>query len=154
MILARFGYEAFYVKSGKGIYTISDLSIEYGKTLETQGTTGYKPISYITALELIKTGFKIHLDQRFVDVDTKIDAWREMAENRKLYVFSVGGVLVSQNKFVVQSVKVSNIRINGRGKKLSADLDISIQEYAGDQSNSEIGVLRRRLADYGEPVEN
>ena len=150
MILARFGYEAFYVTSGRGIYTISDLSIEYGKSLETQGTTGYKPISYITALELIKTGFKIHLDQRFVDVDTKIDAWREMAENKKLYVFSVGGVLVSQNKFVVQSVKVSNIKINGRGKKLSADLDITIQEYAGNQNNSEIGVLKKRLADYSE----
>lgn len=146
MILARFGYESFYATSEKGFYTFSDLSFEYGKNLETQGTTGKKPISYITALELIKSGFKIHLDSRFVNIDEKIDAWRKMAEDNNLYVFSIGGVIVSQNKFVVQSVKVSNIRINGRGQKLHADLDITIQEYAG--TAKVIGILQKRLEDY------
>lgn len=148
MILARFGYETFYVTSEKGIYTFSDLSIEFGKNLETQGTTGKKPISYITALELIKSSFKIHLDARFVDVDSKITAWRQMAEDNKLYAFSVGGVLVSQNKFAVQAVKVSNIKINGRGKKLSADLDISIQEHTDPNKTGTIGILQKRLEDY------
>ena len=146
MILASFGYETFYVSSEKGIYTVSDVSFEYGKSLETQGTTGKKPISYITALELIKSGFKIHLDSRFVDVDEKINTWKGMAEDNNLYVFSIGGVIVSQNKFVVQSVKVSNIRFNGRGQKLSADLDITIQEYAG--TAKVIGILQKRLEDY------
>lgn len=146
MILARFGYEAFYVNSRKGFYTIDGLSFEYGKTLETQGTTGKKPISYITALSLIKTGFKIHLDGRFVDVREKINAWESMAEDTNLYAFSIGDVFVSKNKFVVESVKVSNIKINGRGKILSADLDISIQEYAG--TSTKLGILQKRLADY------
>lgn len=145
-VLAKFGSETFYVSSEKGIYTFSDLSIEYGKTLETQGTTGKKPISYITALELIKTGFKIHLDVRFVNVDEKINIWKSMAESNNVYVFTVGGKLVSQNKFAVQSVKVDNIKINGRGTKLSADLDVSIQEFAG--STAKIGILKKRLEDY------
>ena len=144
--LAKFGKETFYVSSAKGIYTISDLSFEYGKTLETQGTTGQKPISYITALELIKSGFKIHLDHRFVNIDDKIAVWRDMAESNNVYVFSVGGKIVSQNKFAVQSVKVSNIKINGRGVKLSADLDVSIQEFAG--KTAKIGILKKRLEDY------
>ena len=148
MILATFGLETFYVTSQKGIYTLSDLSLEYGKNLETQGTTGKKPISYITALELIKSNFKIHLDTRFVDVDAKIEAWRKMSEDNKLYVFSIGGVLVSTNKFAVQSVKVSNIKINGRGKKLSADLDISIQEHTDPNKTGTIGILQKRLEDY------
>lgn len=146
MILARFGYEAFYVNSRKGFYTLSDISFEYGKDVETQGTTGNKPISYITAKKLIASGFKIHLDGRFVDVKAKIDAWSAMAEDNKLYAFSIGNVFVSKNKFIVQSVKVSNVSVNGRGKYLSADLDVSIQEYAG--TGSKIGILQKRLADY------
>ena len=146
MILAKFGNEAFYVSSKDGFYTFDGLSLEYGKSIETQGTTGKKPISYITALSLIKSGFKIHLDKRFVDVQAKIEAWRKMAESNNLYVFTIGNVMVSQNKFVVQSVKVDNIRINGRGVWLSADLDVSIEEYAG--TASVIGILQKRLEDY------
>ena len=146
MILARFGYEAFYVNSRKGFYTIDELSFEYGKSIETQGTTGQKPISYITALNLIKTGFKIHLDARFVDIAEKRLAWKNMSEDNKLYAFSVGGKFVSNNKFVVQSVKESNFKINGKGEILSLDLEISIEEYAG--KSSKIGILQKRLADY------
>lgn len=148
MILARFGAEQFFVSSQKGIYTVSDVNFEFGKTLETQGTTGQKPISYITALELIKSSFKIHLDARFVDVKAKINAWKTMAEDNRLYVFSLGGYLVSQNKFAVQSVKVSNIKINGRGVILSADLDISVQENTDPNKTGRIGILKKRLEDY------
>jgi len=146
MIIARFGYEYFYVNSRKGIYTISDLSFEYGKEIQTQGTTGKKPISYITALKLLKTGFKIHLDARFVDIAEKRRVWKEMAESRKLYAFSIGDEFVSKNKFVVQSVTESNFKMNGKGQILSLDLDISIEEYAG--TASQIGILQQRLADY------
>ena len=154
MILAEFiskatgsVYESFYVNE-KGIYTFSDLSLEYGKTIETQGTTGNKPVSYVTALALAKGGFKIHLDQRFVDVQTKIARWKDMAESRSLFFFKIGGVNVIPNPIVVESVKVSNISINGRGVWLSVDIDVNIQEYAGGSENTTIGVLQQRLADY------
>ena len=146
MIVARFGYEYFYVNSRKGIYTISDLSFEYGKEIETQGTTGKKPISYITKLLLAKPSFKIHLDARFVDIAKKRLAWKTMSEDNKLYAFSIGGDFVSENKFVVQSVKESNFKINGKGQILSLDLEIQLQEYAG--TASKIGILQQRLADY------
>lgn len=133
MEIARFGNESFYTNSKNGIYTPSDLSFEYGKTIETQSTAGKKPVSYIGDVSLIKSGFKLHLDCRFVDVQKKIDAWRSMAEGANLYAYSIGGKLVSTNKFVVTSVKESNVNINGRGVKMSADLDISIEEYAGKQ---------------------
>lgn len=134
MILAQFGYETFYVNSTKGIYTPSDLNFEYGKTIETKNRAGKKPVSYMGDVNLIKTGFKLHLDNQFVDVQSKIDKWKAMAEGDYLYAYSIGGKMVSSNKFVVTSVKVSNVIINGRGKTLSADLDISIEEYAGTQT--------------------
>ena len=135
MILAQFGYEVFFANSTKGIYTPSDLSFEYGKTIETQSRAGKKPLSYIGDVNLIKSGFKIHLDRRFVDVQSKIEKWQAMAEGNYLYAFTIGGKLVATNKFVVTSVKASNVKINGRGVKMSADLDISIEEYAGNQSD-------------------
>lgn len=134
MEIARFGQETFFVNSTKGIYTPSDLSFEYGKTIETQSTAGKKPVSYIGDVSLIKSGFKLHLDCRFVDVQTKIDAWRTMAEGSGLYAYSIGGKMVSSNKFIVTNVKANNIITNGRGVKLSADLDISIEEYSGKQT--------------------
>lgn len=148
MILARFGEEYFYVSSEKGIYTVDGLSFEYGKEVETQGTTGYKPLSYITALKLINSGFKIHLDHRFVDIQQKIDKWKSMAEGNKHYAFSVAGKFISENHFVVLTSKVSNVKINGKGKMLSADLDISVQEYSGTKDHDTIGILKKRLEDY------
>ena len=97
MELARFGYEIFYVNSRGGIYTPSDLSFEYGKTIETQSRAGSKPLSYMGDVSLIKSGFKLHLDRRFVDVDAKIGKWKEMAEGKYLYAYSIGGKLVSAN---------------------------------------------------------
>lgn len=134
-VVARFGYEAFYVNSEKGIYTPSDLTMEYGKSIETQSTAGKKPVSYIGDVNLIKSGFKLHLDGRFVDVQAKVDAWREMAEGSGTYAYSIGGKMVSTNKFIVTSVKESNVRMS-RGVKMGADLDISIEEYAGKQSQA------------------
>lgn len=143
--LARFGYETFYANSDKGIYTPSNLSFEYGKTIETQSTAGKKPVSYMGDVSLIKSGFKLHLDCRFVDVQSKVNTWRNMAESSNTYAYSIGGVFVSSNKFVVTSVKESNIKINGRGVKISCDLDISIEEYAGNQKS---GLKTKPLENY------
>ena len=154
MILAEFVhkhtgeiYESFFV-SEKGIYTFNDLNLEYGKTIETQGTTGNKPVSYVTALALAKGSIKIHLDQRFVDVQGKIGRWKNIAETRDLFYFKIGGKLAIPNPVVIESTKVSNIRINGRGIWLSADIDVSFQEYAGGQEHDTIGILQKRLEDY------
>ena len=140
--------ETFYVGSEKGVYTFSDLNFAYGKDTETQGTTGHKPVSYITALTLISGGFKLHLDSRFVNILEKEEKWQSMAENNYLYNFYVGDKKIGKHPFIIKSVKVSNIRVNGRGVRLSEDLDVSIEEYAGGKSK--IGILRKRLADFSE----
>lgn len=147
--------ETFSVSSEDGIYTFSDVSFEYGKDIETQGTTGNKPISYITAYKLINSGFKIHLDHRFVDVRKKMHTWSKRAEGNGLYRMYIGSVALCTNPIVVESVKVSNLRVSGKGVWLSADLDISVQEFAGDIKNNpaRMGILRKRLADFSEWLE-
>ena len=138
MIVGKFGNEMFYVDSQRGIYTPSDLSFEYGKAIETQSTAGSKPISYIGDVNLIKSSFKLRLDNRFVDVQKKINTWKSMAEGKGLYIYYLGGRFISTNMFVVTSVKESNIKMNMQGVKISTDLDISVEEYAGNQNSKEL----------------
>lgn len=130
------------------IYTITSVNFQFGKTIETQGTTGSKPISYITALALMQGGFKIHLDHRFVDVQAKIESWKAKAEDNELYRFYIGSKQVGKLPFIVESVKVDNLVVSGKGKILSADLDVSIQEYAGGKET--IGILRKRIEDFAD----
>ena len=130
------------------IYTFTSINIQAGKTLETQGTTGSKPISYITALALMQGGFKVHLDHRFVDVQAKINSWIAKAEDNELYRLYIGKQKFGKLPFVVESVKVDNVIVNGKGQMLSADLDITIQEYAGGKEA--IGILRKRIEDFAE----
>ena len=141
-----FGYQNFRADINQ-IYTPKGISIEYGKELETQGTTGSKPISYIKHSNPIKISFTLHLSRRLgVGVESKIDAWKTMAENNIPYAFMIGGEYISKNKFVCTNVKTNIKEINKEGVIVTADLDITIEEYAG--YSARVGILVQRLADY------
>ena len=129
--ICSFGHENF-VADIKQIYTPKDLSFSFGKSTEKQGTTGKKPIAYITEINLITVPFKIHLSRRLgVDVWAKIEAWKKMAEGKDTYAFTIGGKYLTQNRFSVQSVSVDAKEINKKGEIVTADLSITIEEYAG-----------------------
>lgn len=126
-----FGYQNFRADISQ-VYTPNGISLEFGKELETQGTTGKKPVLYLKGVKLIKIPFKIHLSRRLgVGVESKIDAWKTMAENNILYAFMIGGKPVSTNRFVCTSVKVNIKEISKSGVIVTADLDITLEEYAG-----------------------
>lgn len=126
-----FGYQNFRADINQ-IYTPNGISLEFGKELETQGTTGKKPISYLKSIKLIKIPFKIHLSRRLgVGVESKIEAWQTMAENNIPYAFLIGGKPVSKNRFVCTDVKVDIKEINKNGVIITADLNVTLEEYAG-----------------------
>jgi hypothetical protein len=129
--VCTFGREKF-VAEIKQIYTPRDLSFSFGKSTEKQGTTGKKPISYITEINLIKISFKIHLSRRLgVDVFAKIEAWKNMAEGKDTHAFTFGGGYITTNRFYVESVSVDVKEINQNGEIITADLSVTIEEYAG-----------------------
>lgn len=129
-----FGYQNFRADI-KQIYTPNGISLEFGKELETQGTTGKKPISYLKSINLIKIGFRLHLSRRLgVGVESKIDAWKTMAENNIPYAFLIGGKPVSKNRFVCKSVKADIKEIDKKGVIITAVLDITVEEYAGQSA--------------------
>lgn len=129
-----FGYQNFRADINQ-IYTPNGISLEFGKELETQGTTGKKPISYLKSIKLIKIPFKIHLSRRLgVGVESKIEAWQTMAENNIPYAFLIGGKPVSKNRFVCTDVKVDIKEINKNGVIITADLNVTLEEYAGQSA--------------------
>lgn len=145
-VFCSFGYQNFRADI-KQIYTPNGISLEFGKELETQGTTGKKPISFIKSVNLIKIPFKIHLSRRLgVGVESKIEAWQTMAENTIPYTFLIGGKPVSKNRFLCTNVKVDVKELNADGVIVTAVLDITLEEYAGQSAR--VGILQQRLADY------
>lgn len=128
--VCSFGYQNFRADINQ-IYTPNGISIEYGKETETQGTTGQKPILYLKSVKLIKISFTIHLSRRLgVGVESKIDAWKTMAENNIPYPFLIGGKYISKNRFLCMSAK-EKIKEVKNGVIVTADLDITLEEYAG-----------------------
>jgi hypothetical protein len=141
-----FGYQNFRADI-KQIYTPNGISLEFGKQLETQGTTGKKPISYLKSVDLIRIPFKIHLSRRLgVGVESKIDAWKTMAENNIPYAFLIGGKPVSKNRFICTSAKANIKEIDKNGVIVTADLDITLEEYAGHSAR--VGILTENLKEY------
>lgn len=144
--ICSFGYQNFRADINQ-IYTPKGISLEYGKELETQGTTGKKPISYLKSIKLIKISFNIHLSRRLgVGVESKIDAWRTMAENNIPYAFFIGGVPLSKNKFICTSVKADVKEIDKNGTIVTADLNITAEEYAGN--SAKVGLKTDDLDNY------
>lgn len=126
-----FGHQIFRADISQ-VYTPNGISLEFGKELEAQGTTGKKPVLYLKSINLIKIPFKIHLSRRLgVGVESKIEAWKTMAENNIPYAFLIGGKPVSKNRFVCTSAKVTIKEISKKGVIVAADLDITLEEYAG-----------------------
>lgn len=137
--MITFGYQVFEASSMR-VYTPNGLEFEWGKETDTQGIVGQKPISYIKSIALIRANFRIH-SSRFLGSDPEAvrAAWAEMAENNMTYGFLVGSEYVG-TRFIVKSVKMSNTRYNGKGKLISADFDISVEEYAGE--NYKLSILQ------------
>lgn len=128
--VCSFGYQNFRADINQ-IYTPNGISIEYGKETETQGKTGEKPVLYLKSVNLIKISFTIHLSRRLgVGVESKIDAWKTMAENNIPYAFLIGGKYISKNRFLCMSAK-EKIKEVKNGVIITADLDITLEEYAG-----------------------
>lgn len=129
-----FGYQNFRADI-KQIYTPNGISLKFGKELETQGTTGKKPITYLKSVKLIKIPFKIHLSRRFgVNVESKIEAWQTMAENNIPYAFLIGGKPVSKNRFICTDAEADVKEMDKNGVIITAVLNVTLEEYAGQSA--------------------
>jgi ribosomal protein L21 len=137
MAIATFGSKQFVVSHNK-IYTIDDITFSQALNVELQDVEGRKPATYIKGVGLIPLSFSLDLNARFVDVKSEIDWWNNKMLSKVPEVFTIGGKIISRNKFLLKSVASSEITIGKNGKFIKAKLDLQFEEYAatGKKSNS------------------
>ena len=129
MPIATFGAKTFDVSKNK-IYTLDGLAFSQALNVETQEVEGKKPATYIKGINLIPLSFSIVLDARFVDVKSEIDWWNQKLTSKTPEVFTIGGKVLSQNKFLLKSVSTADVVIGKAGAFLKAKLDLSLEEFA------------------------
>ncbi len=129
MAIATFGTKQFVVSKNK-IYTIDGISFSQAINVETQEVEGRKPSSFIKGIGLIPLSFSVMLDARFVDVKAEIDWWDNKLLSLKPEVFTLGGKVISKNKFLLKSVSKSELQMGKNGLYLKAKLDLQFEEYS------------------------
>ncbi len=137
MAIATFGSKQFVVSHNK-IYTIDGITFSQALNVESQDVEGKKPATYIKGVGLIPLSFSLDLNARFIDVKAEIDWWNNKMLSKVPEVFTIGGKIISRNKFLLKSVAASEITIGKNGKFIKAKLDLQFEEYAssGKKANS------------------
>lgn len=129
MPIAAFGYKTFQVSASK-VYTFSDFTFSSTLETEAQEVEGKKPSTYIKGPGLGTISFKIVADSSLgVDPEYEIKDWMAIKDLSQAFPFSIGGNPLSENKWLLKSVNVSNTLINGGGKIIRAIIDLAFEEF-------------------------
>ncbi len=113
------------------IRTISDYSRKTSVRLATHDIIGAKPLTEFVGPSADSMSFSIKLSA-FHGVNPKSEAekLRRMAETGKAVTFVMGGAPVTQNRWIIESVDEDANYYDRAGNIVSADLKLSIREYA------------------------
>ena len=128
MSIATYGSKTFTVSSKK-IYTIDGISFSQALDIETQEVEGKKPATYIKGIGLIPLSFSLNLDARFVDVPAEFNWWNNKLLSKTPEVFTLGGKVLSKNKFLLKSVAAAEIVQGKNGSWLKLKLGLEFEEY-------------------------
>lgn len=129
MPIAVFGKKVFQVSSKK-VYTFDDF--ERSGTLETeaQETIGKRPATFIKFMGLETMSFSIKLDASLgVNVQQEYNWWINTRNSGKPQTFSIGGIPVTKNKWLLKSVAESDTIIDSRGKIKQTVLKLTFEEF-------------------------
>ncbi|WP_061312814.1 phage tail protein [Clostridium botulinum] len=129
MSIGSFNSKTFEVTQDK-IYTFDDYTRDISLNIEDQEVDGSKPSTYIKGITLEQVSFNVKLIQsNSIDVKTEIDDWKNICEDGVPYMLFIGDKPVSNNKFLLTSVSLTdNIYIYG-GKLIKSTMKLSFKEY-------------------------
>lgn len=129
MSLGGFAGKLFEVSSNK-IYTFFDDTNDLSLNVEDQEVDGDKPSTYIKGKNLEDVSFNIDLKQsKNIDVETEVKEWREIYELMSPCMLFLGNNPVSENKFLLRQMNVSNKLYSSSGWLIKATLKLTFKEY-------------------------
>jgi hypothetical protein len=129
MPIASFKGKVFQVSANK-IYTLNGLSWSGSLDTEAQEKLGDKPSTYIKGSNLTTMSFEIPLRVDFGhNVRSEIESWESIKEQRSPDIFILGQKPIGKNKWLLKTVTVENMEIDGSGNILKASLKLEFEEY-------------------------
>lgn len=125
MITAKYGSKSFEVKKNK-IYTPEGIEISESLSTEETEVSGKKPTLTIKGVGLQTITMSVHLDCRFVNVETELRYWKNILLGKKSALLMLGSYQIGQ--MFLTSYKVANVVLAKTGSYLKADIELSFTE--------------------------
>lgn len=129
MSLGSFSSKTFEVSQNK-IYTFDEYSREIALNVEDQEVDGDKPSTYIkgTNLEQISLNIKL-IQSSSINVETEINDWKSICEAATPYMLFIGNNPVSNNKYLLTGVSLSDNNYSIKGDQVKSTLKLTFKEY-------------------------
>lgn len=116
-------------------HTITDYKRESsGKWIEHE-LLGRKAISVFTGIGLEKISFKMILNAGLgVDIESTVQALREMRDEGQVAPLIIGGNPISDNPFRCDSISEANGFYNGKGEAIHLEIEVQLTEYMVEEA--------------------
>lgn len=128
-LIAYFGNERFEVSEKKAL-PINNFQRQTAGRYSAFERFGKKPLTDFTGPGLDSVSYSVTLNRALgVEPRDVLDHWADLANSGTVNVLVVGGKLVGDNLWLLKSVNQSWSNIDGRGRILSATMDLTFEEY-------------------------
>lgn len=129
MPIATFLNKVFQVSATRK-NTLNGLTWSGELDTEAQEKLGSKPSTYIKGESLSSLSFDVPLRADFgIKVRAEIESWEAIKSKSKPGIFILGTKPVGKNQWLLKSVGVSDMDIDGRGNISKATLKLEFEEY-------------------------
>lgn len=127
--IGTFGEIVFEVSSNK-IQTFTDFSRSGSGRWATHEINLQKPLPEFLGPGQEEISFSVRLDvQLGVNPETELQKLRKMRDTGAIAYLIVGGKPVSQNMWLLESIREQHKTHDGQGRLLAANVDLSLKEY-------------------------
>lgn len=129
--IGSFGGVTFEVSANK-VLTFGDLT-RSGEARWTTHDVRKKPIAEFLGPGQESVNIKITLNRSLgVDPDAEIKKLRSFRDSGKTGAFVIGSKPISSNYWYISGISEGYKTIDGKGRTLELEIDLSLQEYAND----------------------
>lgn len=124
-----------------GSMPMQDLSRELSLDVEVQDQSGGKPATLIKGAGLERVQFGVTLSRYMgVTPELVIGQLRQILTAGVPYALVMGGAPVGEHKWLLTSLSVSDVTLNGRGEMISATVKLTLDEYVREGSKAATGL--------------
>ena len=132
-MLAQLGDYTFEA-SAQNVNTFTDLKFTNSAAYSEHKILGRKGLLEFTGLNASSCSLSIHLESSFTDkLEDTISYFYEAMNDGLALAFVIGGQVMGEGLWVIESLNESYPRISSRGEFFTADLSLNLKEYIDEE---------------------